>query len=140
MLAERLDLLKKCDDNEGHSSAPTAQWSRIGLEVRTNTRSMHVDRSSRPLQSMGRSSLDYRRREWFQHERESHRSWWQCGDPCGRSFHAKQEIESHIRHEHNQMMSADEVSSMAEAFQRGAPLNSLADCCFCKTRLTALSA
>lgn len=41
-----------------------------------------------------------RRHNWFQHERESHRRWWQCIEACRKTFHDQEEFEHHIQQDH----------------------------------------
>jgi hypothetical protein len=78
------------------------------------------------------------RHEWFQHELQAHRKWWECIDGCNRVFRSLHAFQKHLANEHEILADNDRTIDLVRNCERQESMNTEANCELCGMNLPTL--
>lgn len=79
------------------------------------------------------------RHEWFRHETQMHRKWWQCVDGCDKPFQSSSSLREHIAHEHPSLAIGDRVGQLVRSCERHRSMTAKATCVLCLAEVSSLT-
>jgi hypothetical protein len=79
------------------------------------------------------------RHEWFQHELQAHRKWWECIEGCNVVFRSLHAFHEHLTNEHDVLADNDRTVDLVRNCERQESMNTGADCELCSTKLSTLT-
>ncbi|OAL44535.1 hypothetical protein IQ07DRAFT_521615, partial [Pyrenochaeta sp. DS3sAY3a] len=79
------------------------------------------------------------RHEWFHHESQVHRKWWECVDGCKQSFRSVDALKDHVRDEHADLANEERIDDLARTCERHDGLATESECPLCRVHLPSLT-
>ncbi|KAF2126814.1 hypothetical protein P153DRAFT_70755 [Dothidotthia symphoricarpi CBS 119687] len=79
------------------------------------------------------------RHEWFNHELQAHRTWWECIEGCNQPFQSPDSFREHTWHEHTDLASEERISDLMRSCERKAQVETEVDCALCQQKLPSLN-
>jgi uncharacterized C2H2 Zn-finger protein len=78
------------------------------------------------------------RHEWFQHELQAHREWWECIMGCDTTCHSLEQFREHLLHGHTELADATRIEDIVRTCQRQESMDTGAKCPLCQSILSSL--
>ena len=78
------------------------------------------------------------RYQWFDHEMQAHRRWWQCVEGCDKPFHSKLSFEAHLQQAHADLSGGAHLPTLMRMCERKANMGTHSDCSLCHHPFTSL--
>jgi hypothetical protein len=79
------------------------------------------------------------RHEWFRHETQVHRKWWQCVDGCNKSSQWTETLREHIRSDHTLLATGGRLDDLVRSCERHRSMATTATCPLCQDTLSTLT-
>ncbi|OCL02070.1 hypothetical protein AOQ84DRAFT_383049 [Glonium stellatum] len=79
------------------------------------------------------------RHQWFDHEMQTHRRWWECVEGCNKPFHSKASFQAHLERAHPALSGGAHLPVLMHMCERKASMNTPADCSLCHQPLPSLT-
>jgi len=79
------------------------------------------------------------RREWFQHELQAHRKWWECIMGCNVVFQSSDELRKHIGHKHAELAHNPRTEDVVRSCARQYSMDQEACCPLCMEKQRSLT-
>jgi hypothetical protein len=79
------------------------------------------------------------RQEWFDHEMQAHRRWWECIDGCNERLRSYDAFRIHFQHHHAKDISQEHLQIIMGTCSRPIAFDTQADCPLCELSCSSLS-
>ncbi|KAF1849284.1 uncharacterized protein K460DRAFT_277438, partial [Cucurbitaria berberidis CBS 394.84] len=79
------------------------------------------------------------RHDWFHHELQVHRKWWECVDGCNQSFRSSGSLREHLWQEHADIANEERVDDLMRNCERHDGMATEAECPLCQHQLASLT-
>jgi hypothetical protein len=79
------------------------------------------------------------RHEWFRHETQIHRKWWQCVNSCDKPFQSSSSLQAHIAREHPSLATGDRIGQLVRSCERHRSMTAKATCPLCLDEVSSLT-
>ncbi|KAF2786341.1 hypothetical protein K505DRAFT_221217, partial [Melanomma pulvis-pyrius CBS 109.77] len=79
------------------------------------------------------------RHDWFNHEVQAHRTWWECISGCNLPFHSHSDFQRHLQLVHADCSSEERLSDIMRSCERNINMDAEAQCVLCQQHLPSLT-
>jgi hypothetical protein len=79
------------------------------------------------------------RHEWFSHEMQEHRNFWQCIEGCNKTFDSLNTFRKHLGDVHDMLENNDRMYNIVQSCEYHIPMDTRADCPLCGDDQTSLT-